>query len=304
MKNAIKVICFVLSVLIIGTVVGYIYFTWDIGEYETVEGAKIGTAIITRYIGEEKDVVIPKSLRGKKVVAIDDNAFKGTAVTSVTIGNNITSIGINAFQNCKELTSVDMGESVENIGDGAFSNCSELINVKCSPALRELGTSVFGNDKKLTTIDLEGNEYLVFSDGIIYTADMTKLVESLDSADFTNYVLPSTIVEINDFAFYGQRELKSIKLNDGITVIPQGAFIDCKGLRELVIPDSVVTIESAVFSGSAITRIVIPASVEKIDKDAFFNIEDQITIVTSKGSAAERYAKRNNIKSEVVDSIN
>ena len=72
MKNAIKVICFVLAVLIIGTASGFIYFTWDVGEFETVEGSKAGTAIITEYIGEATEVVIPEKLRGKKIISIEE----------------------------------------------------------------------------------------------------------------------------------------------------------------------------------------------------------------------------------------
>lgn len=303
MKNAIKVICFVLAVLIVSTVSGYVYFTWDIGEFEIVEGSKVGTAIITDYIGEETDVVIPKRLRGKKVISIDQSAFKNTDITSVVIADTITSIGTNAFQNCKKLVSVDMGESVKNIGEGAFSNCTELTDVKCSPALAELGTSVFGNDDKLLTVDLSGNENLVIKDGVIYSADMTKLVESLSSADMTNYVLPSTVVEINSFAFYNQKELTSITLNDGITTIPQGAFINCTGLKEVTIPDTVISIGTAVFTGSAVTNVNIPASVKSINKDAFYSMEEQITITTTKGSDAATFAKRNEMNLVIVENF-
>lgn len=303
MKNAIKVICFVLAVLIIGTASGYVYFTWDVGEFETVDGSKAGTAIIVDYIGEKTDVVVPERLRGKKIISIDQNAFKGTGITSVVIPDTVTSIGVNAFQNCEKLVSVDMGQSVKNIGEGAFSNCPELVDVKCSPVLNDLGTSVFGNDEKLKTVNLDGNPNLVIKDGIIYSSDMTKLVESLSSADLSNYVLPETVVEINSFAFYNQKELTSINLNKGIKTIPQGAFINCKKLREVTLPDTVVSIGTAAFTGSAVTNVKIPASVKSINKDAFFNMEEQITITTTKGSDAERFAKRNEMKLEIVDSF-
>jgi hypothetical protein len=303
MKNAIKVICFVLAVLVIGTASGYVYFTWDVGEFETVEGSKAGTAIITDYIGEATEVVIPEKLRGKKIISIDQNAFKGSEITSVVVADTVTSIGSNAFQNCKKLTKVDMGKSVKNLGEGAFSNCPELVEVICSPTLNELGTSVFGNDDKLQTVNLDGNNNLIIKDGIIYTADMTKLVESLSYADLSSYVLPSTVVEINSFAFYNQKELTSISLNEGIETIPQGAFINCKKLREVTLPDSVVSIGTAAFTGSGVTNVNIPSSVKNINKDAFYNVEKQITITTTKGSDAEKFAKRNEMNLVIVDSF-
>ncbi len=303
MKNAIKVFCFVLAVIIAGGVSGYVYFTWDIGEYETIPGANNGTVVITEYIGEETDVVIPNRLRGKKVVSINDSAFKDTKITSVKLNNNIVSIGINAFQNCEKLTKVDMGKSVKSIGNGAFSNCPELTEVKFAPTVEKLGHVIFGNNKKLTTIDLNGNDNYKFVDGILYSADMTTMYESLVSADFSDFKLPETVVNLNSYAFYAQNELTSLELNDGIKKIDEGTFIDCKGLTELVIPDSVTSIGTVILSGSGVKTITIPDSVTKIDDNAFLNVEKQITVITTKRSAAARLAEKKDIKLQIVDSL-
>lgn len=303
MKNAIKVICFVLVVVIATTVGGYVYFTWDVGEYVTVEGAQAGTVIISDYIGEETDIVIPKRLRGKKVVSIDDSAFKDKNITSVKLGDHIVSIGVNAFQNCKNLTGVDMGKSVKSIGNGAFSNCDNLVEVKFAPTVEKLGHVIFGNDKKLETLELNGNKNFKFVDGVLYSSDMTTIYETLVSADLSEYQMPDTVVNLNSYAFYSQNELQSLKLNEGITTIDEGTFIDCKSLSELVIPDSVTSIGTVILSGSGIRRITIPDSVVKIDENAFLNVDKQLTVVTTERSAAARLAEKQNIKLEIVDSL-
>lgn len=303
MKNAIKVFCFVLVVLVATFTAGYVYFTWDVGEFTTTNGAQAGTVIISDYIGEETDVVIPSRLRGKKVVSVSDSAFKDSEITSVEIGKNVVSIGINAFQNCEKLTKVDMGKSVKSIGNGAFSNCPELTEVKFAPTVEKLGHVVFGNNKKLTTLDLNGNDNYKFVDGILYSADMTTMYESLVSADFSDFKLPETVVNLNSYAFYSQNELTSIELNDGIKKIDEGTFIDCKGLTELVIPDSVTSIGTVILSGSGVKTITIPDSVTKIDENAFLNVEKQITVITTKRSAAARLAEKKDIKLQIVDSL-
>ena len=48
------------------------------------------------------------------------------SITSVTIGNSVTSIGGDAFAGCSGLTSVTIGNSVTSIGHGAFYNCFGL----------------------------------------------------------------------------------------------------------------------------------------------------------------------------------
>lgn len=331
MKNAIKVICFVLAVLIVGISSVYIYFTWDIGTFEVIDGADKGTVIISNYIGTSKDVEIPKSLRGKKVVSIGETAFKGSDITTVVIGDNIKSIGNNAFDSCKSLESVVMGDSVESIGNMAFANCDSLKSVKFSAGLKDMGHMVLGNVKNDVDVVFAENSNFKFVDGIIYSADMKIMYESLDSADLSDYVLPETVVELKPYAFYAQKELKSIELNNGIKTIPEGCFISCEGLTELVLPNSVTIIDTVIFAGSGITTITIPASVVKIDEHALisdgseitinlFNKNDdedeensesadteettsKLTIITTEGSYAATYARRHKYNLTIVESL-
>ena len=317
-KNAIKVICFVLAVLVIGISSVYIYFAWDIGEFSVIEGSERGTVIITDYTGSDKDVVVPKRLRGKKVISIDDSAFKGTDITSVVIGDNVKSIGNNVFQNCEQLQSVDMGSSLETMGNMAFAGCTSLNSVKFSPVLNDMGHMTFGNIENNVELDINGNPNFVVDNGVIYSADYKILYESFISADLSSYKLPESVVELRPYAFYSQPELKNLVINDGIKTIPEGCFISCEGLTELVIPDSVTSIATVILAGSNIEKVTVPASVEKIDQYAFIKdgikinlnkdeeesaevAENSITIVTTKGSYASVFAKRYNYKLEISD---
>jgi hypothetical protein len=64
-------------------------------------------------------------------------------LTSVTIGNGVTSIGYEAFSYCRSLTRVTIGNSVTSIGEEAFSYCSGLTRAYFLGNAPSLGTYVF-----------------------------------------------------------------------------------------------------------------------------------------------------------------
>ena len=55
--------------------------------------------------------------------------FNCSGLTSVVIGNSVTSIGMYAFLGCSSLTSVVIGNSVTSIDKNAFHSCSNLKHV-------------------------------------------------------------------------------------------------------------------------------------------------------------------------------
>ena len=57
------------------------------------------------------DITIPSQFADVcNVVGIDEGAFKGTNITSVTIPETVTEIGQEAFMNCKKLAAVNFAD--------------------------------------------------------------------------------------------------------------------------------------------------------------------------------------------------
>ena len=72
------------------------------------------------------------------------NQFRGSSITSLTIGSNPTSIGNSMFQNCAKLTTLVIPTNISSIGGYAFYNCSGLTSVTVESATPPtLGTWVF-----------------------------------------------------------------------------------------------------------------------------------------------------------------
>ena len=98
-----------------------------------------GTLIITSYVGERKDIVVPEKIGEDVVTAIGESAFSPHAkrlkvwtstfrqiIKTVTLPSTVTSIGERAFFKCLGLVSVVVPDSVYSVGDKAFFGCERL----------------------------------------------------------------------------------------------------------------------------------------------------------------------------------
>jgi len=65
---------------------------------------------------------------------------------------------------------------------------------------------------------------------------------------------------------------------EGVAIIGEGAFKDCRGLTDVKIPESVFAIESEAFYNSGIRQIIIPKNVTKVGGYSFYNCENLLSV--------------------------
>ena len=78
----------------------------------------------------------------------------GWQLTSVTIGNGVTSIGNFAFIGCQSLATVTIGNSVATIGENAFDHCDAMTSLTLPASVTTLGANAFKNCVNLERIDI------------------------------------------------------------------------------------------------------------------------------------------------------
>ena len=79
------------------------------------------------------------------------------SITSVSIGDGVTTIGYNAFRGCTELTSAAIPNSVTSVGVNAFRDCTKLKSVTISSSVTYFGQNAFMNCNALTNIYVSWN---------------------------------------------------------------------------------------------------------------------------------------------------
>ena len=75
-----------------------------------------------------------------------------TQISSVTIGDCVTSIGANGFQGCSGLTSITVPDNVTTIGNNCFGGCTGLRTVTIGSGTTQIGNYAFYNCSGLTSI--------------------------------------------------------------------------------------------------------------------------------------------------------
>ena len=86
------------------------------------------------------------------VTSIGWNAFNGTGLTSITLPDELNSIGGFAFANCTALPSIAFPEKLQRIDNSAFYGCSALTSVETSASY--IGDNAFNNCTNLTNVTL------------------------------------------------------------------------------------------------------------------------------------------------------
>ncbi len=89
-------------------------------------------------------------------IQIGNNAFRQTAIETITLPDGVTSIGSNAFSSCSQLESITIPSTVMSIGNYAFSSCSSLEIVTFEGDVDAIGNYAFNGCVSLTTVNYYG----------------------------------------------------------------------------------------------------------------------------------------------------
>lgn len=252
-------------------------------------------------IGEDDGLNIENVIINKGIKKIGNNAFANLKnLKNITIPDSVTSIGEYAFRDCTELTNLLLPDSIIEIEGCAFSNCTSLDKIVLPNNLTSLGNDVFEYC----------NAEITFPSGL-------ERIPELGMNATRKVNIPEGVKIIGEDAFWACSNLKEITLPSTITSIESGAFFNTS-ISGFNYPQNIDSIPINAFCGTKLTEFSVPPKVTEINDDAFYNCTDlvkisipesvkyigtdvfkncrNLTIYGYKDSAAESYAKANNIK--------
>jgi hypothetical protein len=147
---------------------------------------------------------------------------RGMTAGTVTIPNEVTSIGASAFEGATVLTGVTIGTGVTSIGASAFKSTG-LTSVTIPASVTSIGASAF------------------------------------KSTGLTSVTIPASVTSIGASAFEGCTELLSVDIlgTTASTTLVADTFKDCTKLAGIKVGAAEVTITDAVFGNTGTTRVYL-----------------------------------------------
>lgn len=158
---------------------------------------------IRTYVGNGGDVVIPETISGDPVVMV-----------SGRVTNREGFVG--AFKNNTAVTSITIPDTVT--GFGGVEGCTNLVSINVG----------------------EGNPYLASVDGMLCRkTDNGLMLVLCPEGKKGKAVIPDSVTEIAEGAFYGCGGITEIIVGNGVTKVNKDIFGGCENLKYLTLGNSI-----------------------------------------------------------------
>lgn len=266
--------------------------------------------IIRAYCGDDVDVIVPETIKGKPVLEISPFAF-------VPEEDKLEIANYDGKKRCsRRVRSIQLPNSIERL-ELAFACCFELEEIFI-PARAELFEDNFQLCHALKAIHVAAdNPHYLSRNGILYSKDGTcllrcPLAHPLDTTDMfagvnrigpqafefctslTQLIVPDYVTTIGALAFSNCHNLSSAQLHKDVLleggshfwccksleevvyynteeIIPHCEFYSCPKLKSIDIRSKVRTIGESAFSGTGFIHFIVPKGVTAINRHAFLH---------------------------------
>lgn len=238
-------------------------------------------------IGKDGTVLEIIEADGIKYLLNDDGAvafeYIGTA-DNITIPEQINEYPViklrYTFANNKNIKSVSIPDTVVSL-TGAFSGCTSLTKIVIPNSVVSLN-STFSGCTNLTEINipdsvtsLNGTFFGCTNLKDINIPDSVVSISGFNGAGITKITIPYSVTMLGNGAFMNCVNLEEAVILGEITTLGSNCFRGCKNLKKVQLPDSIITIDSCAFQDcSSLVKINMPQNLKTIYQTVFMNCNE------------------------------
>ena len=205
-----------------------------------------------------------------EITTIGDNAFKGCSSLEFASFNGASIIGSYSFKDCEKLTGITLGYGLTTIGEGAFENTG-IEEISIPKSVTEIKDGAFNGTPLYKVLVDKESSLVTNAFAELPITDLTAPVATLPCFDKSDVVSLNVNggTQIPAGIYEGAASLKNLSISNEIIAIGDNAFKGCSAL-EVASFDGVSAVGSYSFYGcSALNLEVLPTNIKSIGSFAF-----------------------------------
>lgn len=259
----------------------------------------IENAVLKKYIAEPSitRVGIPEG-----VTEIDNFAFSdGKEITELILPDSVTALKGIVLCGCDALTHIHLSDGLTQIDLNRFNILKNLTTVTVSEnnsCFCSIDGVLYTKDKKTLVLCPAGKSSITIPESVTcigpqalagcrniteihFPARLTAIKRyAFHACGIREAIIPESVTELENGAFYYCKNLSRVSLPRGITEIAEYTFDGCSELTEISIPDGVTKIDSYAFDFcEKLSAVSIPDSVSSIGRSAFRRCESLRNVI-------------------------
>ena len=175
------------------------------------------------------------------------------------------------------------GRKVTGIGDAAFKNCGNLRSVTIPESVTVVGNNPFLFNENLSEVIVSRDHpALATIEGVLFSKMDRRLIWCSPQKKSQEYSIPQGIKDIGDYAFMDCHGIKNVMIPDSVTSIGNYAFKNCDKLNNITMPDSITRIGDGAFAFcTGLKNMTIPDSVISVGMNPFAACGFRIDMIVS-----------------------
>ena len=256
---------------------------------------------VMHYLGHDKVVVVPEGIEELESCSFWDNQF----IEEVVLPKSLKNMGGDTFYNCKNLRKINIPKNVDLMGNNPFGGCPLVEVTNESPYFIYENGALYTKDKEtMIYCSIKGDEdtfvvpntVRVICKHTFFLCDRLKkivLPESLEKMENNPFSGCSQLeLENHSKAYYIQDDViyngfktsvigtlnkiasDRLVLLDGIKTINRNSFWNCKGIKTIVFPESLIDIGYNPFVGCSNIRFESHSARFKVINDVLYNFDE------------------------------
>lgn len=176
---------------------------------------------------------------GENITTLQEGAFKmNSSLEKVVMNDKLKYIGDEAFSYCSALSEIEWGKGIESIGYLSFYKCGLSGELPFGKDLKDFNATAFRSNFGINSVSVDPeNPYFCSEEGVMFSKAKDELVFYPYSREGESYDIPAGVKKIGSNAMRNNQNLITINLNEGLEYIDSQAFASDK-IESLTIPAS------------------------------------------------------------------